>query len=423
MNTFLRLAALIFAALSASTHAHASTEADETVDFLIDAMRQYYVIPENGERAAVGIENARDSGALEGLEESELAAALTRLVHEHTDDVHFSLRHAPPREESSTLARRVIDRSLSHGFTSVRWLTGDVACVELESFESSPQAVAHADALMQNINGAGAIIFDLRRNGGGSPDVISAITAHLFETPVLFNTLIDREGDVEQEVWSGDAPGAPPIPDTPVFILTSAYTFSAAESFTYGLQARGRAVVVGEPTGGGAHMVMSRRLDHGFHINMPGRRARNPITGTNWEGVGVQPDIHTLPDDALRRAHLEAIRLQIRSDDPARAALARWALPALQAAADGFDPDAVSTEGLAGVYGPYQVEERNGALHLRRAPAGWRRLYPLTDQWYGVSETDTTVYYGFERTRVGEARAILTSQPGRDVRRTLRDEE
>ena len=35
---------------------------------------------------------------------------------------------------------------------------------------------------------------------------------------------------------------------------------------------------------------------------MPGGRARNPITGTNWEGVGVSPDVVASRDSALNVA-------------------------------------------------------------------------------------------------------------------------
>ena len=35
---------------------------------------------------------------------------------------------------------------------------------------------------------------------------------------------------------------------------------------------------------------------------IPGGRARNPITGTNWEGVGVTPDVAVSSDNALKAA-------------------------------------------------------------------------------------------------------------------------
>ena len=41
---------------------------------------------------------------------------------------------------------------------------------------------------------------------------------------------------------------------------------------------------------------------------MPDGRAINPITNTNWEGVGVEPDVKVAADDALRTAQLLALK-------------------------------------------------------------------------------------------------------------------
>ena len=96
----------------------------------------------------------------------------------------------------------------------------------------------------------------------------------------------------------------------PLYILTSRRTFSAAEAFAYNLQALGRATIVGEVTGGGAHPFEYRRVHPHFAVDLPEGKSVNPITGTNWEGVGVKPDVPVPPDEALSRA-LELARAAI----------------------------------------------------------------------------------------------------------------
>ena len=88
----------------------------------------------------------------------------------------------------------------------------------------------------------------------------------------------------------------------PLYILTSGRTFSAAEAFAYNLQALGRATVVGEITGGGAHPFEYRRVHPHFAVDLPEARSINPITGSNWQGVGVQPDVAVPADQALAKA-------------------------------------------------------------------------------------------------------------------------
>jgi len=90
--------------------------------------------------------------------------------------------------------------------------------------------------------------------------------------------------------------------DKPVYVLTSAHTFSAAEEFAYDLQALKRVTVVGETTAGGAHPASEGRLGDHFAISVPWGNSINPITGTNWEGVGVVPDVKVSADEALAAA-------------------------------------------------------------------------------------------------------------------------
>jgi len=88
-------------------------------------------------------------------------------------------------------------------------------------------------------------------------------------------------------------------------VLTSATTFSGGEALAYDLQALGRATVVGETTRGGAHPSEVVLLTTQIELRLPVARALNPITGGNWEGVGVQPDIPAPATEALEVA-LEA---------------------------------------------------------------------------------------------------------------------
>ena len=87
-----------------------------------------------------------------------------------------------------------------------------------------------------------------------------------------------------------------------MYVLTSNHTFSGAEEFSYNLKMLKRATIVGETTGGGAHPVAGHRIDEHFIIGVPFARAINPITHTNWEGVGVKPDIIVPANDALATA-------------------------------------------------------------------------------------------------------------------------
>jgi len=114
-----------------------------------------------------------------------------------------------------------------------------------------------------------------------------------------------QDGSRDVQVRLADAVPVPAFPTQPVYVLTSRGSFSAAEAVAYDLQAAGRATIVGEVTGGGANPSIAMDLGPWFTVIMPIGVARHPLTGTNWEGVGVTPDV-PVPAD---RAPEEALRL------------------------------------------------------------------------------------------------------------------
>jgi C-terminal processing protease CtpA/Prc len=133
--------------------------------------------------------------------------------------------------------------------------------------------------------------------------MVAYLSSYLFDKRTHLNDLWTRRTGKTEEFWTRDTvPGRRFGGEKPVYVLTSAQTFSGAEEFTYNLKNLKRATIIGETTGGGAHPVNGHRIDEHFAIGVPFARAINPITHTNWEGVGVQPDISVPAADALATA-------------------------------------------------------------------------------------------------------------------------
>ena len=98
----------------------------------------------------------------------------------------------------------------------------------------------------------------------------------------------------------------------PLYVLTSGETFSGGEECAYDVQSLKRGTVIGATTGGGANPGDTRRIDDHYAIFVPDERARNPITKTNWEGVGVKPDIDVPRERALVTAYGMALDGRLR---------------------------------------------------------------------------------------------------------------
>ena len=63
-----------------------------------------------------------------------------------------------------------------------------------------------------------------------------------------------------------------------------------------------RATIVGETTGGGAHPVSGHTVADYFMVDVPFAKSLDPVTKTNWEGTGVEPDMKVPAADALATA-------------------------------------------------------------------------------------------------------------------------
>jgi C-terminal processing protease CtpA/Prc len=144
-----------------------------------------------------------------------------------------------------------------------------------------------------------ALIIDLRDNHGGSPRMAAVICSYLFDEPTHLDNLYDPKQNTIEQLWTFPYLPGKKFASKPVFVLTSAKTFSAGEEFSYDLKSLKRATLVGETTGGGAHTMAPHRIDDHFFIRVPFGRFVNPVTKTDWEGTGVEPDVNVSATEAL----------------------------------------------------------------------------------------------------------------------------
>jgi hypothetical protein len=240
---------------------------------------------------------------------ARLNGDVRELSHDRHMRVDFSPRPipampatpAPPTPEQRARNQQEMDR-MNCAFVKDEQLEGNVGYVKFDAFLDVDDCGPTASAAMNFVAGSRALIIDLRDNGGGSPAMVSYIASYLFGSRTHLNDIWTRRTGATEEFWTRDVPGRKFGGEKPVYVLTSAHTFSGGEEFTYDLKAQKRATIVGETTGGGAHPVSGHRIDEHFIIGVPFARAINPVTHTNWEGVGVEPDVKVAAGDALATA-------------------------------------------------------------------------------------------------------------------------
>ena len=284
------------------------------IEGAISRLADAYVFPETAKQMGDAIRARQKRGEYDGITNgAQFANLLTEHLREVSKDKHLGVRFSPnriperppqaqPTADEIAQYRRQMERA-NCAFVKVEQLPGNVGYLKFNGFMDPDVCGPTATAAMSFLANVDALIIDLRDNGGGDPKMVALISSYLFSKPTHLNDLWTRKTNVTDQYWTLPyVPGKRLGDEKPVYVLTSKRTFSGAEEFSYNLKNLKRATIVGETTGGGAHPVNGQRIDEHFVIGVPFARAINPISKTNWEGTGVEPDVKVPAADALTTA-------------------------------------------------------------------------------------------------------------------------
>jgi hypothetical protein len=277
----------------------------EVVAKLSDALRNNYIFPDVGEKAAETINASLSAGDYDSLSNpNAFAVRLSADVASVAHDKHLRITSmGAPRPSAPGQAG--MPRS-DAGIVRADRLAGGVGYIEVIGFPPLPAFKPTVNKAMLALKGSRALIIDDRRNGGGSPDAVDYLVSFLVppNRPMEINDIVAREpktNTFKRQKFSSQ-PTPVSFAKIPVYVLTSKNTFSGGEEFAYDVQTHKLGRIVGEVTGGGANPTGPLDLGHGLMASIPWGRAENPITKTNWEGRGVQPDVSVSAQDALKVA-------------------------------------------------------------------------------------------------------------------------
>jgi hypothetical protein len=232
------------------------------------------------------------------------AAMLTQHMRDINLDRHLTFDYfqepLPPQPDAQTpevsAQYREAMKRQNCAFEKIEILPPNIGYLKLYSFPDPEVCRVAAMAAMTYVNHADAIIFDLRDNRGGNPEMVQFLGAYLFDHPEYWYN--PRENTTEQS-WTRSPVVGNELADKPVFVLTSPATASGAEQFCYDLKMLKRATLVGETTAGAAHAGVWHRIDDHFGMGIPEVKAINPYSSLDWAEVGVEPDVRVEAASAL----------------------------------------------------------------------------------------------------------------------------
>jgi hypothetical protein len=293
-----------------------SEKQKEIISSFSDTLSKYYIFQDSVKMIVEKLDLAYKNGMFDNITDDSLfAVSVTKFVRTVMPDNHLGIRYeknlqsspsnrtAPtPRDNSVPINPEMADNRRSP--IEFKILENNIGYLKLEMFDDQPMFFNEIDNVFENAKETKALIIDLSQCRGGSPRGCNYVTSYLLQPNIQLTSIFNLiNGKVtETESYSLKTLKSQRYADKPVFILTGKMTFSAAENFCYDLQVLKRGTIVGVNTIGGANPGRTFSIGNSYSAFIPFGYSYNHTTKTNWEGVGIIPDILTSENDALSKA-------------------------------------------------------------------------------------------------------------------------
>ncbi len=366
----------------------------QVIDSLSILLTDYYVFPDKIPPTISLLKTNFKKGVYDKISNpNEFADKLTDDVFSITKDGHFRIAFDPEtvKEErkyhtNSTTTTTEEDRKNNFGFDQVKILNGNIGYINLTGFYDLSFSSAPLNAAMNFVANSDALIIDLRNNHGGASDLGPYFSSFFFKEPQLLYDFYTRENNktIHQQYWTQTYVDGKRLSDVPIFILTSNFTFSAAEAFVYSLQSLGKATIIGENSGGGAHMWTGKIVTTNFYAHIPFARPVDPRTNTNWEVTGVNPNVKCDANQALVNAQIEALKV-LMAKDSANSSSYQWHIDGLKPQLTELKIDSEKLNTYVGDYGNIKILFNNNKLYF-----DWRgtksEMIPLATDYFMTNE-------------------------------------
>jgi hypothetical protein len=294
----------------------------EAVNSLVAKLKDHYVFPDKAKQIETVLRQRQHEGKYDAMTDGDqLAKQLTDDLRGVAHDLHMEVAFSPrlvPADDAvgpppasraefdqrNNFVMRLIFRHMaSLRVKKVDHLSSNIGYLQVTGFPPGFLMAEWYAAAMDKLADTDGLIVDMRDNRGGGPESVALLVSYFVDQRTRLNDIWERDTGTTMQQWTEDKlDGKRYGGKKPIVILAGPGTMSAGEDFAYTMQALKRATVIGGPTWGGANPSRPYRLGDHFFVMVPSRRPISPITHTNWEGVGVIPDIAATPDNALAMA-------------------------------------------------------------------------------------------------------------------------
>lgn len=366
------------------------------IDSLCAVLKSKYVYPDKANLYISSMHANQQKGAYNGITDARmLANTLEKELRAIHNDKHLRIVFDPMLEKDITeftvskagaddvrKKDSVNDARQNFHFRKIEILPANIAYIDITGFARfNSMAAFQLRSMLQFIANTDAVIIDLRNNLGGDGTMMKELADYFFCRKTYTGKTYNRIEDTwSKEFWGSDKKQETGLANIPVCILTSRRTFSAAEGFAYGMQSLGRASIIGDTTRGAAHLTRSFGLGNGLVAFIPFQRYEHNITGTDWEGTGVIPNLSCKEEHSLIMAQQEILQQKLtKTTDDKEILKLQWLINYYTSQTNALLPDPAKFAAAAGRYAEFEITVKNGRLYFR--DTNQRSSTPEPMQW------------------------------------------
>ncbi len=377
------------------------------IEEVCNIITEKYIFPDVADKIHEALMNKYQEGYFDNfVKNSTFASEVDSCIKKICKDKHLhffynlemleteTILSSNDEEKKFELKRQMIEKNkeTNFGFKKLEILDGNIGYLNLIMFDESNESFEIAVAAMNFLQNTNAIIIDLRNNGGGSPEMVQLLSSYFLKNFSQLNYIKRRYGEaIEQYRAMPYVPGKRML-DKRLFLLTSRNTFSAAEDFVYALKSQKRVTIVGENTKGGGHPVDFIVIQGTFLLMLPTGESFNPISQSNWEAVGIEPNINTSAEQAFHIAYVTILNeLIAEEEDQNKKLFLELAVEELNSMTNEKSIGKINLKDLAGEYdnsgyGISKITYENNNLYWKTTNAGVIQLEQISEKLFIIPE-------------------------------------